>query len=56
MPYVLLRNEKNITKLLQIYSARTYQILLKLVNIWLSYSENQKSELDILQQLRTQCL
>jgi len=37
-----LRNTTFCCKFPQLYS---YQILLKLVNIWLSYSKNQKGEL-----------
>jgi len=41
--HMFYRVMKGIHSLLQIYSA-TFQILLKLVNIWLSYCEKQKGE------------
>jgi len=45
--YTLLYNERNITVWCNFpqLGLHSYQILLKLVNIWLNYSENQKGEL-----------
>ena len=41
---VLHCKERNITFFCKFPQLHSYQILLKLVNIWLSYSENQKGE------------
>jgi len=41
----ILCNERNITICCKFPQLHFYQILLKLVNIWLSYSENKKGEL-----------
>ena len=43
--YVLLCNEGNITIYCKFPQIHSYQILLKLVNIWHGYSENKKGEL-----------
>jgi len=48
---VLLCNERNRTLCCKFTQLHSYQILLKLVNIWLSYRENQKGEL-----FETQCM
>jgi len=50
--YVLLCNERNITVCCKFTQLHSYQILLKLVNIWLSYCENKKGELFF----ETQCI
>jgi len=44
MHMFLLCNEKNITVCCRFPQLHSYQILLKLVNVWLSYSENKKGE------------
>ena len=43
--YVLLCNERNVTVCCKFTQLHSCQILLKLVNIWLSYCENKKGEL-----------
>jgi len=43
--YVFLCNEMNTTFCCKFTELHSHQILLKLVNTWLSYCENQKSEL-----------
>jgi len=50
--YVLLYNEGNVTIYCKFPQLHSYQILLKLVNIWLGYRENKKGELFF----ETQCI
>jgi len=50
--HVLLHNERSTTICCKFPQLHSYQILLKLVNIWLSYSENKKGELFF----ETQCI